>query len=213
MNDNEFKNDPLFAALNKFAGSKNEESVLPPAIKDAFVGGRKKARIRKYSFRSAFSALVLAITLPALASANVLPAPVKEFVQKVQHAAIAPVKNLINNNEDTQNQSDEVQGSDDSVEEFPVDKEAKAEIKAAKEEAKDEAKAIKEAEKEASKSAKETAKEESQVIKETQKQEAEVAKESAKAEKEAAKESAKTEKESAKDLAKSEKENKGQSKK
>ena len=213
MNDNEFKNDPLFAALNKFAEAPDKESVMPLALKMAFKEGRRKARVRKYSFRSALSALLLALTLPALASANVLPAPVKEFVQKVQHAAIAPVKNLINNNEDTQDQSDEVQGSDDSVEEFPVDKEAKAEIKAAKEEAKDEAKAIKEAEKEASKSAKETAKEESQVIKETQKQEAEVAKESAKAEKEAAKESAKTDKESAKEQAKSEKENKGQSKK
>ena len=213
MKDNEFKNDPLFAALNKFAEAPDKESAMPLAIKIAFKEGRRKARVRKYSFRSAISALLLALTLPALASANVLPAPVKEFVQKVQHAAITPVKNLINNNEGIQNQSDDVQGKDDSAKEFPVDKEAKAEIKIAKEEAKDEAKAIKEAEKEALKSAKEAAKEEAQVIKEAQKQEAEAAKESAKAEKEAAKESAKTEKEVVKDLAKAEKENKGQSKK
>lgn len=212
MKDNEFKNDPLFAALNKFAGAHQDESTLPLAIKEAYASGRKKARIRKYSLRSAFSALVLAITLPALASANVLPAPVKEFVQKVQHAAIAPVKNLISNNS-AQVQSDEIKGDDNSEEEFPVDDAVQSDIKAAKEEAKDEAKAIKQSEKDASKSAKEAAKEQSKFLKEEEKQAAEAAKESAKTEKEIAKENAKTEKEVAKDSAKAEKENKGQSKK
>lgn len=193
MKDNEFKNDPLFNALKNFAGAPNEKSALPTEISEAFNSGRKKARVKKYTLRSAFSALVLAITLPALASANVLPDSVKEFVQKVQKFAAAPVKDLIanvQNNDDDEAAAENEDSQEETNSPFPVVKEEKAEIKEAKEEAKE---------------SKEVQKELVQNVKERAKSE----KEAEKSVKEDPKESEKVDKEKVKEV----KNNKGQSKK
>lgn len=218
LSNKEFKNDPLFAALNKFAESPQNEVHMPLAIKLAFRSSRRKARVRKYSFRGGLSALIVVLAVPALANANALPAPVKQFVQKVEHAALEPIKNLVNKNENPQDQIDNVQSSEESAEELPVSNELKIEDKAAKEVvkvesknskevAKNESKNSKEVEKEASKNQKESSKLEAKDLEKTKKQVEDSTKENVKSDKEVAKENKKTEKkESTKDLVQSEKE-------
>ena len=95
MNDFEFENDPIFSSLKTFAAAPVDVE-MSLQIKEAFVNGRKQLRIRKYGFRGLLGVLTISIALPALAAANVLPAPVKHFVENVQHVATTSVKHLVN---------------------------------------------------------------------------------------------------------------------
>ena len=178
MDDKNFNTDPLFNSLRNFAAKDSLKSEMPNEVLEAYRIGNKKQDFRKYTLRTFIGLLLLALTMPALANANVLPQPMKEFVQSVQKAAISPVKQLLNINQQInepgvgeQGQPEEKVSGLDKKDEQLAKKEAKQEDKALDKALKESQKAAKKEEQLTTNEAKKEAKAQDKALKVIQKAE------------------------------------------
>src|ERR1035437_2374544 len=95
IDDNDFKNDPLFSSLRKFSLSPEDSQIMPTNIRNAFRDGIKSSKKRRFAWRGAIGAGLMVIAFPTFAAAKILPAPFQHIVENINRVITSPVTKLI----------------------------------------------------------------------------------------------------------------------